>query len=341
MIAAFWTGPHSFELRDIEPPAVGDDDVLVRVRSCGICGSDLHYFTGGFPAPPVCPGHEISGEVVEVGRHCRSIRPGTNVAVEPLLVCGGCAACRTGNYQLCEQVQVVGTVADGGFAELVRMPERAVFPLPGSLDYEVGALTEPFAVAIHAVRLAGVSIGHRVLVLGAGSIGLLSVAAARHAGATDVWITARHPQQVRAAEHLGATRVFTGDGADAEVGDAARERAVDVVIETVGGSANTLDEAVHLVRRGGTVAVLGIFMTMPSVNALALVIKEVRLVGSMTYGRPGPRADFDIALDLLAGDPERFRALITHRYPLAEITDAFEAASDKKSGAVKVAVQQT
>jgi 2-desacetyl-2-hydroxyethyl bacteriochlorophyllide A dehydrogenase len=341
MIAAFCTGPHSFELRDVEPPPLGDEDVLVHVRSCGICGSDLHYFTGGFPAPPVCPGHEISGEVVDVGRRCGSITAGTRVAIEPLLVCGRCAACRTGNYQLCDQVQVVGTVADGGFAELVRMPERAVFPLPASLDCEVGALTEPLAVAVHAVRLAGVSIGHRVLVLGGGSIGLLSVAAARHAGATDVWITARHPQQVRAAERMGATRVFTGAAADAEVGDAAREQAVDVVLETVGGSANTLDESVHLVRRGGTVAVLGVFMTMPSVNALVLVVKEVRLVGSMTYGRPGPRADFDVALDLLAADPERFRTLITHRYALADIAEAFETASDKKSGSVKVAIQQT
>jgi 2-desacetyl-2-hydroxyethyl bacteriochlorophyllide A dehydrogenase len=339
MRAAFCTGPGRLELRDIEPPTPQSGEALVKVRSCGICGSDLHFFGGGFPPPPVCPGHEISGEVVAVGADAGALRAGDRVAIEPLVMCRECAYCRTGDYQLCKELRVAGMMVNGGFAEHICMPAYALFPLPVSVDYEVGALAEPLAVAVHGVRLANLRLGDRVLVLGGGTIGLLSVAAAKAAGAAEVWITARHPQQSAAAAALGASHVFTGPDATAELSGAARQQLVDVVIETVGGAADTLYDAIHVVRPGGCVSVLGVFTTMPAINALSLVVKEVRLVGSLTYGRPGPRADFDVALQLLAAQPERFRQLITHRVSLTKITQGFETAADKRSGSIKVAVQ--
>jgi len=339
MRSAFCTGPRNFEVRDVEPPRPEAGEALIKVRSCGICGSDLHYFHGGFPPPPVCPGHEISGEVVALGAHVERVRVGDLVAVEPLIVCRECAYCRTGDYQLCPQFRVLGMMRDGGFAEYVCAPAYALFPLPPGVDDEVGALTEPLAVAVHAVRLAGVRLGDRVMVLGAGTIGLLAVAAARAAGAAEVWITARHPQQQAAATSLGAARGFTGAAGAAELAAAASEQPPDVVIETVGGSADTINDAVQLVRPGGTVAILGIFTGMPALNALSMVVKEVRLIGSLTYGRGGARADFDVALHLLAAQPEAFRRLITHRFPLAEITRGFECALDKHSGSLKVAIR--
>ncbi len=341
MRAAYCTQPGTFELREVERPAAADGEAIVQVRSCGICGSDLHFFHGGFPPPAVCPGHEISGQVVEVGGSHSCVRVGDRVAVEPLVVCRECSYCRTGDYQLCEKFRLVGTVVDGGFAEYIRMPSYALFPLPAELDYEVGALTEPMAVAVHAVRLTNVHLGNRVVVLGGGTIGLLSVAAAKAAGAADVWITARHPQQKAAAESLGATRVFMGNDGAGELSDLARQHPVDVVIETVGGTADTINEALMLVRPAGWVAVLGVFTNLPAINALVLVLKEVRVVGSLTYGRPGPRADFDVALQLLAAQPERFRALITHRFALDQIARGFETACDKRSGSIKVAIRPT
>jgi len=308
------------------------------VLSCGVCGSDLHFFHGSFPAPGVCPGHEISGEVVESAADTSRLQRGDRVAVEPLVVCRDCTFCRTGDYQLCPHMRIVGTMLDGGFADYVCVPAYALFRLPAAVDYEIGALTEPLAVAVHGVRLANVRLGDRVLVQGAGTIGLLSVAAAKAAGAAEVWITARHPQQVAAAELLGATRVFLGSK-DAELSAAAYDAPIDVVIETVGGTADTLNEALQLVRRGGTISVLGVFTVMPALSALLLVVREIRIVGSMTYGRQGTRADFDVALQLLAGQPERFRQLITHRIPLADIARGFEAAADKRSGSIKVAIR--
>lgn len=337
MRAAFCSEPGMFQLRDSARPVPGPGEVLIRVARCGICGSDLHYFHGGFPPPVVCPGHEISGEVVELGPDA-SWKVGDRVAVEPLVVCRECWACRTGDYQLCSRMRLLGTSRDGGFAEYLCMPSYALFALPTGVDLEVGALTEPLAVAVHAARLAEVRLGERVLVLGGGTIGLLAIAAARAAGAAEVWITARHPQQCAAAELLGADRIFGGADADNELFAAAHAQPIDVVIETIGGTADTLNQAVLLVRPAGRVAVLGVFTAMPPLNALMLVIKEVRLVGSLTYGRPGPHADFDVALRLLATHPERFRSLITHRFPLSEIGTAFATASDKRSGSIKVAI---
>jgi L-iditol 2-dehydrogenase len=337
MKAAYCTEPGRFEMRELEQPVPGAGEAIIRVRSCGICGSDLHFFQGALPPPSVCPGHEISGEVVDVGDGTR-VRCGDRVAVEPLVVCRECSYCRTGNYQLCERYRVLGMMLDGGFAEYLRMPSYALFPLPANVDFEVGALAEPLSVAVHAVRLANVRLGDRVAVLGAGSIGVLSVAAAKAAGAADVWITARHPQQRAAAESLGATRVV-GTGASGDLSDLARQHPVDVVIETVGGTADTINEALLLVRPGGWIAALGLFTAMPPLNALLLTAKEARIVGSQTYGRAGARADFDVALQLLSAGPERFRRIITHRFPLGEITRGFEAAADKRSGSIKVAIR--
>lgn len=337
MRAAYCTAAGVLEVRQVADPTPERGQVIVQVRSCGICGSDLHYYAGGEKPPRACPGHEIAGEIVAVGRDTAA-RVGAHVAVEPLVTCGQCSACRTGDYQLCVRLRIIGHSVDGGFADFVRAPASATFELPENVDVEVGALTEPLAVAVHALRLLMPTPGDRHLILGSGTIGLMSVAAAAAAGAGEIWITARHPQQEAAALRLGATRVFRGAQAEAELREAAQAQPIDAVIETVGGTANTLEQAIHLVRAGGSVAVLGIFSESPRLDALLLVVREVRLIGSMTYGRSGARADFDRALAILARDPERFRALITHRVGLAEIGSGFAQAADKRSGAIKVAV---
>lgn len=338
MLTTRCTAARTLELLEVPVPTPGPGDVVVKVRSCGICGSDLHFYSGGFPPPAVCPGHEISGEIAALGSEVRGFQLGDRVAVEPLVVCRECPCCRTGNYQLCRNLQVLGNMRDGGFAEALLTPAYTLFPLPDAVDFEVGALAEPLAVAVHAVRIGGVRLGDRVLVQGAGTIGLMGVAAAVAAGAADVWITARHPQQAAAARRLGATRIFAGDAAALDLAAAAGEQRIDVVLETVGGSADTLSEAVQVVGPGGSVVVLGIFTSLPAINPLLLVLHEVRIIGALTYGRHSGRADFDIALQLLAANPQRFHELITHRFPLVEIARGFETAANKRSGAIKVAI---
>ncbi len=338
MRAAYCTGVGAFEVRKRDVPEASAGDVLVRVHGCGVCGSDLHYYHGGFPPPAVCPGHEIAGVVEEAPRDS-GLRIGQAVAIEPLVVCGTCPYCRTGNYQVCPRFCVIGNAVDGGFADYVRVPSTSVFALPGNVDTDLGTLTEPLAVAVHALRLAQLEPADRVLILGGGTIGLMSVAAARAAGAAEVWVSARYEQQERAAMQMGATRVFRGADADGELRTACRHESVDVVVETVGGAANTIQEALHLVRRRGQVIVLGVFTEPAAFDATTMVVKEVSVRGSMTYGRSGARADFDRALTLLAQRPDTFRSLITHRFGLDEIDRAFATAADKRSGALKVQVR--
>jgi threonine dehydrogenase-like Zn-dependent dehydrogenase len=341
MRAAFCTAPGTFELRDLSRPLPGPGQVLVRVRSCGICGSDLDWFGGPFPPPAVCPGHEIAGEVVEFDSEVREIDVGDRVAVEPLVACGGCPACRAGDYQICRKVEFLGVSRDGGFAEYVAVPKARVYPLPADLDFAMGGLAEPAAVSVHGVRLGGVSSGDRVLVLGAGTIGLLCIMAARAAGAAEVTITARYAHQAEMARRIGATRVFPANA------EGARTRAKvssdfppDVALETVGGGGESLNDAILSVRPGGTVVLLGIFPSPPPCDALSLVVKEVRLVGSLTYGCRDGRSDFELALEMMASNAPLVRDLVTHRFELGEIREAFETAADKSRGTIKVAVTQ-
>ncbi len=341
MRAAFCTEPGTFVLRDLPRPQLGAGQVLVRVRGCGICGSDLHWFSGQFPPPPVCPGHEIAGEVQEINGEVRDVSVGDRVVVEPLIACGTCPACKTGDYQICAHVQVLGISHDGGFAEYVAVPRQRVYHLPAEFDFAVGTLAEPAAVCVHGVRLGNVALGDRVLVLGGGTIGLLSVMAARAAGAAEVAITVRHAHQAAMARRIGATRVFSAnpDG-DAKRASFLRDCPLDVVIETVGGHAHTLDDAIQSVRPGGTVVILGVFSSPKPFDALAVVVKEVRLVGSLTYGSRGRRADFEVALQMLASNSHVARDLVTHRFDIERIRAAFETAADKNRGTIKVAVTQ-
>jgi len=338
MRAVACRGPGALALEDVARPVPGPGDVVVAVRNCGICGSDLHWYHDQMMIPAVCPGHEIAGEVADVGPGVTTLRPGDRVAVEGIATCGTCRYCVAGDYQRCPAIGIVGMTIPGGFADYLRMPARHCFRVPDGVDFATAALSEPLGVAVHGVRLSGLEIGQRVVVLGAGTIGLMAIVAARAGGAGEIVVTARRPQQKAAALALGADRVI--DEADpSALMTTASDDPVDLVIETVGGTADTLDTAVAVCRPGGTICVLGAFTKSPAFPALFVLVKELRIIGSLVYGRAGARADFDIALDLLhRHGPRIAQTLITHRFPLDRIDDAFRAAADKTTGSIKVTI---
>lgn len=339
MQAAFYQGPRRVALREAPRPEPGPGEVLVRVRACGICGSDLHRYRGGGLGSGAIPGHEIAGEVAALGPDVAGWELGAPVAVEPLMTCRACPLCARGDEQLCRQRLLLGVGRDGGLAEYVAVPAYTLFPLPAGLPFPIGALAEPTAVAVHALRLLGVQPGERVLVQGSGSIGLLTALVARATGA-QVAATARYPHQAEAALRFGAGRVFPADEVGArELAAFAAAEPFDVVIETVGGEADTLVQAPALVRPGGRVCVVGIFFQPPRLNAFATVLNEVRLVGAATYGRAAGVADFARAIALVAAHRELLTGLITHRFPLAEVARAYATADDKVSRALKVTVE--
>ncbi|HSP54310.1 MAG TPA: alcohol dehydrogenase catalytic domain-containing protein [Dehalococcoidia bacterium] len=334
MLAAFCTGKHAIEVREADVPAPGPGEVLVRVRVCGICGSDLHFYNGAFPAmASVSPGHEFCGEIEAIGEGVSGWAPGDRVIVEPLRSCRECAYCRTGQYQICPKHVLLGTFVPGGLAQYASVPAYTLYALPETLDFELGALTEPLAVAVHGLHIVGLSMGERVLVMGSGAIGLLSVLAAKAAGAAEIIATYRHDHQGEAALAAGAGHTVK----DTEIAGL-EKHGFDVVVETVGGTAETLSQALGIVRPGGRISVLGLFTQAVQLNALALMLKEVTMAGGITYCRPGQRSDFDAALSVLQSHPERARAIITHRFPIAEASQAFATAADKSTGALKVHV---
>lgn len=334
MLQAIFTGKRRIECREAAAPTPGRGDVRIEVAFCGVCGSDLHTFHSGDNLR-ICPGHELSGTVAAVGAAVSNVREGDRIALEPLRTCGKCERCRSGDYQLCPSLRIFGAMEDGGMAHALVAPASSIYLLPDSLPLQTAALAEPIAVAVHAARLAGVTSDSNVLILGAGTIGLATAAVMNHLDVASCAITARHPQQEQLAHQLGCHQVLAPENT------AALDRAPDVVIETVGGRADTLDTAVRVVAPGGTIGIVGVFEDSPVFDPVQMLVKEVRMVASMVYGRHEQKTDFATALEILTDQRDKLQALITHEFPLEDAQKAFETADDKKSGAVKVLLKPT
>ena len=326
--------PGMFEIQEAELPSPGPGKVLVRVRSVGVCGSDLHFFRGEFPMPPgFILGHECAGEVAALGEGVSGFDVGDAVALEMFDVCLRCVQCRSGNYHLCPSRKANGLNIPGGLGEYLVLQSYALYKLPPEVDFELGALCEPLAVAVHGLRLVDLRFGDRVAVLGAGTIGLMAIAAAKAMGATYIAATARHPHQKAMAEALGADAVFGDD--PASVGAIAKATGgADVVVETVGGHANTLADAFAVVGMGGRISVLGAFTQPVQIHPIMFFMKEPTVVGSNCYGRRGRQSDYEIAIEIMRRNADSMRRLITHRFPLSEIAQAYATAEDKTSGAI-------
>jgi L-iditol 2-dehydrogenase len=333
MKAAVWNDKGSLDVVDRQTADPKTGWVKLRVAAVGICGTDLHFHRGAFPSPAgLQPGHEIGGVLDTTGPGL-SMPAGTAVAVDPLVVCGECGQCRSGNPNRCVKRVLLGINGRGGCAEFVAVPAYAIYPLPERVEAASGALVEPLAVCVRGARRGRIKSGDRVAILGGGTIGLMSIVTARGAGASQVSITARHPHQREAAAAFGADGIFEDtESMVRELGDSSS----DCVLETVGGHASTLSDAVRLARPGGAVSMLGVFEVPAALPALDFSLKELTLVGSNCYGRVGPRSDFAIAIDLLREHQDPLTALVTHRFPLQDINRAFETAADKRSRSIKV-----
>jgi len=339
MRAAVAHGARDVRLEARAVPEPGPGEARVRVRACGLCGSDRHLYALGAYGANVVPGHEIAGEVDALGDGVVGWSAGDSVVVEPLQSCGRCEPCRRGLEAICTEGAFFGVHRDGGFAEYLVVPARRLFRVPADLAPPVAALAEPAAVAIHGLRRVGMQSGARVLVLGAGPLGLMSLVAAQRLGAKQVWISARHPAQAQAARDLGAERVLGESEADLAQ-DAAGERP-DIVVETVGGAADTLQVASRAVAPGGGISILGLFLSDLSLPGYPLFAKEVTLAWSNCYSRSHrgqERADFDDAVELVDQERERLGLFTTHTVGLDEVTRAYALTDQRPAGFVKATV---
>jgi (R,R)-butanediol dehydrogenase/meso-butanediol dehydrogenase/diacetyl reductase len=332
--AAVWFGAGDVRVVDVEDRAPGLGEAAISVAYCGICGSDLHEFTGGpFAIPvtephpasgktaPVVLGHEFCGTVVEVGPGVSGLAPGDRVAVEPNYRCGTCRRCASGEYNICRHFGFAGLMGDGGMAERAVVPAYMLHRLPGAVSLEQAAVFEPAAVALHALRRAGVRPGETLAVVGLGPIGLLVVMLAARLGAGRVIATDLSPARLELARALGATDVVPAEPRDAVphlIREAAGGEGADVAFEVV-GSGGTLRTCLEATRKGGRVVLVGLAGTV-GVDAFAMVNNEQSIIASVGYRDAYPE------LIRWAADGLDLTAIVTSTIALADVVrDGFEA----------------
>ena len=325
-------GPRDLRVESAPTPDLRAGDVLVRVSVSGLCGTDYRIWTGDRRvAYPRVMGHEFVGRVAAVGPDATRASPGDRVVVEPNYSCGVCALCAEGNRNLCLARTAVGIDVDGSFAELVRVPERCCWPAPAAASDEDLVLTEPLAVVVRAVNRGAPRAGESAAVVGAGTLGLLGLQVLRGHGCR-VLVVSRSPRRFDLATTLGAEATHaTGAGA---LEEAARRfsgrEGVDLVVETA-GTAEAVTAALALVRPGGRIVLTGLPHEPTAVAFFQVVRREVTLAGSMIY-----RDEFGEATRLVADGTVRTRPLVTHRFGLDRIGEAFVVHRDP--AAIKVAV---
>jgi L-iditol 2-dehydrogenase len=319
------SSPGVVELREAETPEPGPGEAQVLTKAVGICGSDLHALAGAHPfiTLPCVPGHEVVGVVGKTGDRVSGLEAGMRVILEPSLICGQCRYCRSGRYNICERLAVVGCQATGAMADAFTAPAGRFHVVPESLTDAQAALVEPLSTAVHAVRMAGQLAGAAVAVLGAGTIGLLTLIAARRAGAAAVAVSEPRQGKRQRAVRLGAA--FCADPLTADPVPAIREALgghADVTFDCVSSQASTV-QAIGLAENGGTVVVVGVAAADVTIPLSIIQDREIRLAGSAMY----IQQDVLRAIDLMAGGAVPAGELVTATLPLAEGAQAFTRAA--------------
>jgi len=342
MKAAVLYKPYDIRLEEVETPKIRADQVLVRVRAVGICGSDVHYYKTGRAGlyvvkEPIILGHECSGEIAEIGDDVEGFNPGEPVVIEPGFPCRRCFYCKSGRYNLCEDVRFYGTPpVNGAFCEYVAADADFVYKMPESLTFEEGSMIEPLSVGIHATRRGHVTAEDTVAILGAGPIGLLTLQAVRARGATTIYVTDVRDYLLEHAKRLGASETINARKEDPvrRIMELTDGRGADVVIEAA-GSIEAGRQTFEIARRGGRIVIIGVFpKTEFAVRMTDIVDKELTIYGVFRYANAYPTA-----LKLVSAGKIELKSLITHVFTLNEIHKAMEVAEKKIGNPIKVIVK--
>ena len=339
MKAAVLTTPYQVEFQEVENPRLDAGDVLIKVQCVGVCGSDVHAYTGTHPfrKPPVILGHEMAGEIVDTGGNVALFKKGNRVSAEPQTYCHQCSSCYRGRYNICKAKRLLGTTPwPGAFAEYVAIPEDKVYLLPDGMSYEEGALAEPLTVGIHAAQMARIGMGDSVLIMGAGTIGLATLVALKQAGATRIIATDVVDFNLAKATEFGAwaTVNVKRESLEEKVNQLTGGEGVDAVVIAV-HVPSLIDQSLDLVRKGGRVVLVAIFDEKATIDPFKMVFNEVEVVGSWTYdGR-----EFQAAIDLIGQKRIEMDSFVTHRWPIERVRDALELVDKRTEDVIKVVLQ--
>jgi L-iditol 2-dehydrogenase len=325
--------------RDVAAPDIVEDEVLVRVAACGICGSDIHGMDGstGRRIPPLIMGHEAAGVIARVGPAVSQWAPGDRVTFDSTIYCGQCFHCRRGEINLCDNRRVLGVSPGayrqhGAFAEYVAVPQRILYRLPEGLAFEDAVLVEPLSIALHAVRRTPLVVGDTAVVVGAGMVGLMVVQALRVAGCGRIIAVDLDAARLALARKLGATDALRSDAGDvlAEILALTNGCGADRAFEVV-GIAPTVQLAVGCVRKGGSVTLVGNLAKSVEVPLQAIVTRELTL-----YAACASQGEYPACLDLIARGRVNVQALISAVAPLSEGAEWFDRLYHHGAGMLKV-----
>ncbi len=345
MKAAFKTRKGDFEIKEVPIPEVTRPDyALAKVKAAGVCGSDLGFWKRSSIFDGMITGHELAGEVVEVGDNVKNIKKGDRVAIESLVGCGHCFWCRVGQYHLCPELfDLRFATLSRAFSEYVAGPAKNFYKIPEHVPFDEAAILDVYGTSVHACNRTNIRMDETVVIIGAGPIGLTMLELANVAGAKAI-VTGVYEYQLDLAKKLGAYSVINSRKQDAlkKILELTDGRGADKIYECVGGkhAPTTMQEATSYVRSGGKIAILGLLgedLPPMKFNWSKIVLQEVDIVPVMSFSHWGNDSEFKIVLDLLINGKLDAKSLITHRFPLEKINEAFEVAADKKvTKAIKV-----
>jgi L-iditol 2-dehydrogenase len=327
------------ELTDMPVPEIGPDDLLVRVKACGICGSDVHGFDGssGRRIPPIVMGHEAAGVVSEVGRNVKNFRAGDRVTFDSTIFCGKCFFCLRGESNLCDNRQVLGVSPGeyrrhGAFAEYVSVPQQIAYKLPDSLPFEHAAMIEAVSVAVHAIGLTPITLDDTAVVVGSGMIGLLAMQALRLSGCGKIIAVDIDDIKLGRAAQLGADVQLNSKTVDvpAAVKELTDGRGAAIAVEAVGAS-EPIQTAIASVRKGGAVTLVGNLAPKIELPLQSVVTRQIRLIGSCASC-----GEYPACIDLLARGAIRVDSLITAAAPLADGPSWFQRLYNHEPNLMKV-----
>jgi len=327
--------PKNLEVCERSIPGLSEEEALIRVSYCGICGSDIHSYLGKHPFVkyPVTPGHEFTGTVVDRGARVDESILGRAVCVEPSITCGKCPECLSGKYNICRNLKVLGFQADGAMREYLPVPKDKLHVLPNGVDKLSGALAEPAAVAVHAIERGRVNPDSCVLVIGGGVIGLALTQILRSMNCF-VAVVEDSSEKAERALVFGANTSFVFDEIGAKRSNEYLEREPDVIFECVGKN-ETMEFAIKTAPNGKTIIVVGVFPEPATLSISLVQDHELDILGTLMYTAD----DFKRALELISSGAIEPRRFITHMFRLESVKEAYETAIDPGGNSLKVLLE--
>lgn len=337
MLQQVMTAPGEIEFREVAIPEIKDNQVKIKIRKIGICGSDIHVYHGKHPFTtyPVTQGHEVSGEIVELGKEVKDLRIGQKVTIQPQVVCGKCHPCRHGKYNLCEELKVMGFQTTGVASQYFVTESSKVTPLPEEMSDDEGAMIEPLAVAVHAVNRAGDVKGLKIAVLGAGPIGNLVAQAAKGMGAESVLITDISDIRLEKAKECGVT--YTANTKREDFGEAMLRcfgpDKADVIYDCAGKDI-TMGQAIKYARKGSTIILVAVYEGMAAVDLAVLNDHELDLNTTMMYRDE----DYREAIKLANEKKVLLTPLISRHFAFRDYLKAYQYIDDNRETTMKVII---